>query len=1120
MPAVFAICTDFAASPMQRWPLRTLTAMTDLELADARARERAIDPTRSILLQAPAGSGKTTVLTQRFLRLLTEVDEPEEILAITFTRKAAGEMRERILRAIWGEQAGSMQRLSELAQKVRSRSAQRGWELEASPSRLRIQTIDSLNRWLARQLPVASRAIGDLEVTQRPLLLYRQAARRALMDAETDERLQADVELLFERLDNDFDRFERLLTAMLAARAHWLPRLLRDADLDLCARVEASLAAIVQERLDAVSRVIAKHLIEQGVLLASRAVAQWDCSASALTLRHWQSLAAIALTNEGTWRINLTKREGFPPHEKALKAAAHQWIADLSSVPGAREMLTELATLPDDRLPLDDAAALEALARMLKLAASELELVFRESGLVDYPYIAAAARRALTEEGAPTDLSLRLGTRLKHILIDEFQDTSIDQFELLQALTAGWEQGDGRTLFIVGDPMQSIYQFREAEVGLFLRTRDRGLGSLRLESLALTRNFRSIPELVEWTNKTFPTVFPILDDPRASAVRYLPSLSSQSERGKGGVTLHRIAQGDAAGEAQSIAQLITKLRTREPESSIALLVAARAHAGPIAVALHEARIPVAGVDLVSLAELSVVQDLAALTRALDHFGDRTAWLAILRAPWCGLTLLELSALLDDAGRLTVWEALQDDERMQRLNSVSRKRVIRIRDVLEDALSARGRREPAQWIEQTWLRLGGAASVKDAEDLEHAEAFFTALANWAAAPDWSGPSMLEELLGELYASHATAPADAVQIMTIHRAKGLEFDKVIVPGLGRRLRASPEPLLRWLELPRDPEGSDLLMAPVTPSARRTPEPLNSYLKSLQTRRSLHERARLLYVASTRARSELHLFGELRDSGAVEHASPSSGTLLATLWPAIGGDFPAEPQPAAATADIQTLQMPLLRRLPADWLLPRIPDGPEPEVISVAAYQHEEERDFLCVAEISHCIGVVVCEQLRNLSRASGLASASQWEAHRTSLQSRFACLGLTAESLDMAVDRAIGVLSACAADPVFQWVFAPTHTHLTSPLDLTGMHEGRLASVTIDRAFVDADGTRWLIDFKPGVASDGDLEGFLAREMQRERPTLERYLAFARAMGPQPARAALYFPQLGNLSELSL
>jgi len=133
-----------------------LPQMTEEEsaAADARARDEATDPARSIVLQAPAGSGKTTVLTARFMRLLETVDEPEEILAVTFTRKAAAEMRARIVQAL-GENPP-----------INART--HSWDLANNPGRLRIQTIDSFNFWLASQLPVTAKAGGTLSVDDRP----------------------------------------------------------------------------------------------------------------------------------------------------------------------------------------------------------------------------------------------------------------------------------------------------------------------------------------------------------------------------------------------------------------------------------------------------------------------------------------------------------------------------------------------------------------------------------------------------------------------------------------------------------------------------------------------------------------------------------------------------------------------------------------------------------------------------------------------------------------------------------------------------------------------------------------------------------------------------------------
>ena len=159
------------------------------EQRDAAARAAAIAPRGSVLLEAPAGSGKTSVLTRRFLRLLTTVEEPGQILAITFTRKAAAEMRARVIRALRGEFAATDREAAELtalAEAALAHGAARGWSIATQPQSLRIQTIDAFNYWLASQLPVASHAGGVLNVTDTAGELYRRAARRALLAAEAD----------------------------------------------------------------------------------------------------------------------------------------------------------------------------------------------------------------------------------------------------------------------------------------------------------------------------------------------------------------------------------------------------------------------------------------------------------------------------------------------------------------------------------------------------------------------------------------------------------------------------------------------------------------------------------------------------------------------------------------------------------------------------------------------------------------------------------------------------------------------------------------------------------------------------------------------------------------------
>ena len=172
----------------------------------------------------PAGSGKTAVLTQRFLRLLCTVEDPGEILAITFTRKAAAEMRARVMRALRGElapsdpgHARSCRRYAAAALRARRRRA--AGTCSAEPQSLRIQTIDAFNYALACQLPVASRVGGTLNVTESPRALYARAARRTLLPRRAIPALAPDVQRLFERLDNHWMNLERLIAAAAAASA-------------------------------------------------------------------------------------------------------------------------------------------------------------------------------------------------------------------------------------------------------------------------------------------------------------------------------------------------------------------------------------------------------------------------------------------------------------------------------------------------------------------------------------------------------------------------------------------------------------------------------------------------------------------------------------------------------------------------------------------------------------------------------------------------------------------------------------------------------------------------------------------------------------------------------------
>ncbi|HET9862264.1 MAG TPA: UvrD-helicase domain-containing protein, partial [Steroidobacteraceae bacterium] len=699
--------------------------------ADTRAREQALDVSRSFIVQAPAGSGKTTVLTQRYLRLLTTVEEPEQVLAITFTRKAAGEMRERVQRALEGASAprSEADRLTlELAARVREHAATRGWGLDESTARLRIQTIDAFNAYLANAMPITSRSGFGRGIADAPEDLYASAARETLRDAERDPDMRVPFERILRRLDDNWAMLERLIAGMLSRRAEWLPNLPQLSGEALAPKIEASLREIVLEELEAAVKALPLDFLGLASEAARMAVQHRGAAADAdlaawreqrdlpqvciEDLPRWRALRDLSLKRDGDPREKFTRTQGFPaddPDAKALGVAFAERLATLEARHVAA--LRVVGMLPDPVIPEAARGALDALAQLLLLAAAQLTRIFDEQGECDHPEVAGAARRALTEDSAPTPLAERLGTRLSHILVDEFQDTSRDQYELLLTLTQDWSEGDGRTLFLVGDPMQSIYGFRNAEVGRFSTVRAAGLGQLRLQPLELRRNFRSAPALVHWCNDTFSRVFPAADDVRRSAVRHLASVAARAGL-EGAPNLYRVdADCGPRGEADAAATRIAELTRTRPGESIAVLAGARTHLRAIRAALAARSVPFIGVNLEPLADVPVVRDLEALARALESPLDRVAWLAVLRAPFIGLALPDLTVVADAARGRTVAEALSGD--IPGLSTDAMERLIRTKFLLLAAHAQRELEPRAHLVERVWLSLGGPSACADA-----------------------------------------------------------------------------------------------------------------------------------------------------------------------------------------------------------------------------------------------------------------------------------------------------------------------------------------------------------------------------------------------------------------------
>ena len=1143
---------------------RARTVQVD-DVADHVQRRQALDPLRSFIVQAPAGSGKTELLIQRYLTLLAQVDRPESIIAITFTRKAAAEMRHRVIDALQsaqrtgpevgpsgsGEPGASTEdpeqglrtagRTQTLAAAVLGQNRERDWNLIDHPQRLRIETIDALCAGLVRRMPWMSRMGAPPRPSEDAGHLYRRAAvdTLALLDSGDEWNFgEMAVARLLSHLDNHSGRAASLLASMLARRDQWLRHVIGGrGGSGFRSALEARLADIVCRELDQVRAVFPPDLVEATVRLSRYAAENLDeaglpspitaCSdlhllppASIDGMAAWLGLAELFLTRDGQRRKALDRRQGFPPTEAGR--ALRRECLDIPLGDTAIDALARLRQLPPVAMGDRRWALVESLMELLPVAVAQLRLVFEDEGEVDFTEIALAARYALGTDELPTDLAFAMDCRIRHLLVDEFQDTSQSQFDFLSALTAGWTGEDGRTLFLVGDPMQSIYGFREAEVGLFLQARQSGLGQVRLEPLRLSVNFRSTPGIVDWINHVVGRAFPPVEDVFTGAVTYEPAVAHTPDRVGTGpaidsadppppVQIHPLLVDDMEREAARVIDILDQEQRVDPQVRIGVLVRSRSHLVRIVAALRAAGRPFRAVEIDALAERPVVGDLVALTRALIDPADRVAWLSILRARWCGLSLADLYVLAGDHRSATLAERIANPAVVDGLSDDGRQRLERVMRVLDDAIPRRGSMAFRRWLEGTWIRLGGPAGLENATDGEDAAAYFDLVEEMARGAGLEDPDRFADAVRRLFARPDVEADDRLQLLTIHKSKGLEFDTVILPGLGRRTETDRASLLSWLEYVDDTGRSQLLVAPI-PETGGEADTLYGYVRRIQRTQSQNEDTRLLYVAVTRARRGLHLIGHTRLDPRGGPVAPGAGSLLGKIWSGVGEAFVVE----AGSGSPGALSVPgdarprTLKRLAIDWAPPdlesfRRVSRPVDDIPAAGP----AAPSFEWAGHTQRRVGIVVHALLQRLGPGDRVRDLEG------TIEAALSVEGLAGDALTEAAQRVERALEQTLADPRGLWIL-DTHEEDRREYALTGTVDGRIRRVVIDRTFVDGP-DRWIIDYKTGIHRGGGLEAFLDNERNRYRAQLDAYAQVVGQMDSRPIRLGLYFPLMGGWRE---
>jgi len=1082
---------------------------------DQQARDRAIDPSRSCAVVAPAGSGKTSLLVLRMLKLLAQVESPEALLAITFTRKAAGEMRTRIAKALRSVDRAEPKNAYERALlEAAKEAARRHPELAEQPSRLSILTFDALAYAIVQRAPLAAGPLAGLAPTEHADLLYKQAAYAAIDALQGTE--------IWSQALSVADGAPSWLVDQVC---HWLGRrdqvelLFADGMPDDPERA----AAFLLQRSEALLRAWAENLVEklddprlaelirraaQGRIAYRRekgepidplwvplADGAWQADVSDWRLFH--AGVGLLFTKNG-FRKDWTGRSKFAfakEERKEVKALAEEIAADGEIV----SLLREVRSLPGAiAYSEEERAAFGAMMHLFFEAKKQLHSVFARAGKVDFVEIGLGAIRALgsAEEGA-SDLLLGLDARLAHVLVDEFQDTSRWQVALLARLVAGFD-GRERTLFVVGDPMQSIYRFRKADVEIFLGLLDaaaKGMpcfGLPAMERVQLTANFRSASPLVAAFNRMLPQLAPQPD------LVIEAKAASGREKGALKLILGKEMSRDAEVE-QAFCELMRLRKELGVQATIAALARDRKWLRPLAARLREEGVRFRAVGLETMAEAVPVRWLRALVELSIEPGSAAAWASLLRAPFVGLdvdALAQLQAAIEGD-----WDAKAVRDAAEALaDPTLRRRVLRFVDAIEAFFAELAHRPVAAAIERALMRLG-AFSALDAELGRTLGSACDLVAELEKVGELS-LAAFDAALGNLYAEpDASEEAGRLVLSTIHGAKGLEWDGVVLFGLGDSPNSDQERFV-WTTLVRgDAEYPILGLA----SFRRGEAEMLGFVRGIEKQAQSNEHKRLFYVGCTRARTELVLIGSLTKTG-----KAPSGSMLSFL----GGN--EEEIAALLGCEAQAIEEgeseeAVLSSELSRWAV-EVSDTP-------SAAQPMAPPLYAWASVVQPAIGEAVHRLLMEVAKLG----IERWQAEgrnaRDLLQRALRRAGVSASEMASALRRAEEAWLKMQQSERGRWLLSNEGKEdPRCEWELIGRIGDRIVRRRIDRSFV-VDGVRWIVDYKTAAHAGGELDAFLEQEKQRYRAQLAEYARLVRMLDPsRPIKTALYFPLLDAFCEL--
>ena len=866
---------------------------------DQAARDFAVDPGNDVVLEASAGTGKTRVLVTRYVRLIETGVDPRHILAMTFTRKAAAEMRDRVL--------ALLQRHA-----IEGALAPPRWrELRERVGDIQISTIDAFCFGLLREFPLEADVDPVFEIADETEMarfaneamdLTFRAARGLIKDDEN-------VRLLFARVKQPVLR--DAIGGLLDRRHVALPAVAEFVRRQTTAPTAAAAASAFVERL--------RGLIDA---LPGRNALMNDGPRRSPEFA-WLHGDLLSLVGDGTCRPALEGRVNggaeAPPYAEfsparvqqlrrrleryfltkagePRKKIANEFGADFVSIDAKRrheqafQAFAPFLREEFARLDLDINGLLaRALLRVITMAAGIYERLLDEHALLDFAGMLARSVALLERQEEFARSRLKLQSRYHHVLVDEFQDTSRLQWRLVELLIDAWGEGEGiadapTSIFVVGDRKQSIYRFRHAEVTL-LDEAARKISALRggrRVRQAITASFRAVPELLAFVNAAAHEIQSQQDlDERftyADTDRFdVPAVSPGALR-DGQPVLGVVATSSMAAQAAAVAHEIHRLlgsalvRDKSGESrpakpdDVAILFRARTGHQSFEEALEARGIRTYVYKGLGFFDAPEVQDLQALLRFLAQPESDLRAAEFLRSRFVRISDTALTSLAP--GFAQALTGPPEPLGQIGLEPLDRDLLDRARVSVARWLGLTDRLPPGELID---LILGESAYVFEMrgrrldqarENVKKVRALVRRVENRGYATVGRLSEYFDTLRAGDESNAIVEAAGAVNLMTIHAAKGLEFPIVFVVNLHVGGRGRPG---GFSVIDRGNDGTPEVAFSATAATR------------LEDLREAEELRRLFYVAVTRARDRLYLATEIDKRGKPRRSARSLAALL---------------------------------------------------------------------------------------------------------------------------------------------------------------------------------------------------------------------------------------------------